>query len=291
MWALGPARTLAQAMTIAFGTLTLGAARAEPIEPIQVAPALSTPALSLDRRFELEAMRGSDRVRLATLDPTVKITTSGAAAAEPFGLLARRAPESGLWRKWRGVQRQIQIEAELLASCRADPQACPSAPARRFLAMIETARARQGRARLGEINRAINLAIRPMSDLAQYGVIDLWTSPLATLAAGAGDCEDYAIAKYVALREVGLGNEDLRLLVVRDTKLREDHAVVAARLDGRWMVLDNRRLVLLEDVQLKQYVPLFAIDDDGVKRLVSNETAPSSMSNRAAASDPAPGAN
>ena len=285
MWSLGPARALAQAMTIAFGALIFSAARAEPMEPIEAAP-----ALSLDRRFELEAMRGSDRVRLAALDPTVKITTSGAAAAEPFGLLARRAPESGLWRKWRGVQRQIQIEAELLASCRADPQACPSAPARRFLAMIETARARQGRARLGEINRAINLAIRPMSDLAQYGVIDLWTSPLATLTAGAGDCEDYAIAKYVALREVGLGNEDLRLLVVRDTKLREDHAVVAARLDGRWVVLDNRRLVLLEDIQLKQYVPLFAIDDDGVKRLVSNE-APSSMSNQAAASDPAPGAN
>src|SRR5437899_1466539 len=53
-------------------------------------------------------------------------------------------------------------------------------------------------------------------------------------------------------REVGLDNEDLRLLIVRDTKLREDHAVVAARLDGRWLVLDNRRLVLLEDIQLEQ---------------------------------------
>ena len=75
----------------------------------------------------------------------------------------------------------------------------------------------------------------------------------------------------MALREAGLDSEDLRLLLVRDTRLREDHAVVAARLDGRWVVLDNRRLVLLEDIQLQQYVPMFEIDDDGVKRLVSGD--------------------
>ncbi len=40
---------------------------------------------------------------------------------------------------------------------------------------------REGRARLGEINRAINLAVRPVSDLAQYGQLDVWTSPLVTL--------------------------------------------------------------------------------------------------------------
>jgi predicted transglutaminase-like cysteine proteinase len=43
-----------------------------------------------------------------------------------------------------------------------------------------------------------------VSDLAQYGVTELWASPLTTFAAGAGDCEDYAIAKYVALRQAGM---------------------------------------------------------------------------------------
>jgi len=146
------------------------------------------------------------------------------------------------------------------------------------------------------INRAINLSIPPMSDWAQYGVADLWSSPLATLAAGAGDCEDYAIAKYVALREAGLDNEDLRLLVVRDTNLHRNHAVVAARLDGHWLVLDSRWLMLLEDLQLKQYAPLFEIDDDGVKWLVSRETLRSSSrmtpdATRAASEDAAPSAH
>ena len=293
MWAPGPARALAQAMTIAFAALIFPEALAEPIAS---APVQGAPILSPDRRLELEAMRHPHPVRLAAIDP--KTPTSGeshSAGTEPFGWMALQAPEGALWRKWRGVQHEIRMESAVLALCRTNPGDCPSAPARRFLAMIETAQARQGRARLGEINRAINLSIRPMSDLAQYGVVDLWTSPLATLAAGAGDCEDYAIAKYVALREAGIDNEDLRLLIVRDTKLREDHAVVAARLDGRWLVLDNRRLVLLEDMQLTQYVPIFEIDDDGVKRLVSGEMLERSSRNepgaRRAASDPNPGAH
>jgi len=294
MWAAGPARVLAWAITMAFAALSFPHALAEPIEPT----ALAAPGLSPDRRLELEARRYADSVRLAALDPgPAKSPASASLSAEPYGRIALPAPEGELWRKWRQVEREIRTEAAVLARCRADPGDCPSAAARRFLAIIEAGQARRGRARLGEINRAINLSIRPMSDLAQYGVPDLWTSPLATLAAGAGDCEDYAIAKYVALREAGLERRDLRLLVVRDRKLRDDHAVVAARLDGRWLVLDNRRLLLLEDLQLTQYLQMFEIDDAGVKRLVPRETLHGSAtiepaaSPAAAGSDPAPGAH
>ena len=86
---------------------------------------------------------------------------------------------------------------------------CVSPAALKFLDIVDAARLREGRARLGEINRAINLAIRPISDLAQHGQIDVWTSPLATLARGGGDCEDYAIAKFVALRRAGIAPDDL----------------------------------------------------------------------------------
>jgi hypothetical protein len=74
---------------------------------------------------------------------------------------------------------------------------------------VDNAKAREGRAQIGEINRAINLAIHPMSDLAQYGEIDVWSSPLLTFTTGSGDCEDYAIAKFVALRQAGISPEGL----------------------------------------------------------------------------------
>ena len=97
----------------------------------------------------------------------------------------------------------------------------------RFLSIVELGRMREGRARLGEINRAVNLSIKPVSDLAQYGIADYWSAPLATLGVGAGDCEDYAVVKYAALRELGIDPDDLRLVVVSDIKRKTLHAVVA----------------------------------------------------------------
>lgn len=91
-------------------------------------------------------------------------------------------------------------------------------------------------------------------------------SPLATLAAGAGDCEDYAIAKFVALHEAGVASDDLRLVIMREILSGEDHAVVAARVDGRWHVLDNRHLAMIEDTEVDKYRPIFAIDAEGAKR-------------------------
>jgi predicted transglutaminase-like cysteine proteinase len=111
--------------------------------------------------------------------------------------------------KWADLQSRILAEKETLAACRSGGRPCPEA-ARRFLSIVENGRQRQGRALLGEINRAINLSIRPMSDLAQYGVEDYWAAPLESLSSGAGDCEDYAIAKYVALEESGVASNDLQ---------------------------------------------------------------------------------
>ena len=81
------------------------------------------------------------------------------------------------------MQRRLDDEMVQLALCEGDRDGCVSPAALQFLAIVDAARLREGRARLGEINRAINLAIRPMSDLAQYGQIDVWT--LAACDAGA----------------------------------------------------------------------------------------------------------
>ena len=185
-------------------------------------------------------------------------------SAEPFGLPASSLSGGGLRDKWLGVQRRLEDEMVQLALCEGDRDGCVSPAALQFLAIVDAARLREGRARLGEINRAINLAIRPMSDLAQHGQIDVWTSPLATLARGGGDCEDYAIAKFVALRRAGIAPDDIRIVVMHDTIHGEDHAVAAARLDGRWLTLDNRRMAMVEDAYVRNYRPLFVIDQYGV---------------------------
>jgi predicted transglutaminase-like cysteine proteinase len=187
-------------------------------------------------------------------------------SAEPFAMPASPLLGGGLRQKWLGVQHRLDDELVQLALCDGDRDGCVSPAALKLLAIVDAARAREGRARLGEINRAINLAVRAMSDLAQYGEIDVWASPLVTFARGAGDCEDYAIAKFVALRLAGIAPDDLRIVIVHDPARGEDHAVAAAKLDGRWLTLDNRRMAMVEDVDARNYRPIFVIDSDGVKR-------------------------
>jgi hypothetical protein len=135
-----------------------------------------------------------------------------------------------------------------------------------LLSIVDAAHNRTGLARFGETNRAINLAIRPMSDQAQYGVEDQWSSPLATLTTGAGDCEDYAIAKFLALQLAGVAPADLRIVILRNALTLEDHAVVAARLNDQWYLLDNRHMAMALDAQLTGYRPLFVLDASGAKR-------------------------
>ena len=181
---------------------------------------------------------------------------------EPFGLFAFRAPEGILWTKWRGVQASMRAEADAIERCREDGY-CTSAM-KRFIAISDKAKDLSGARRIEQINSDVNNAVRYVSDYAQHGVADLWSAPLATLSTGQGDCEDYAIVKYAMLMQAGVNSSDLRLMLVKDLSVRQDHAVLAVRQDGRWLVLDNRRSMPFETADLRHFVPLFALNEQGV---------------------------
>jgi predicted transglutaminase-like cysteine proteinase len=203
--------------------------------------------------------------RIALLTPSPKDhDQEHTVIREPFDLQLTEALPNEVSAKWADLQSRIRSEEETLTACRAGSSECPAA-ARRFLQIIELGRQHHGRARLGVVNRAVNLSIKPASDRAQYGVDDFWAAPLATLGAGAGDCEDYAIVKYVALREAGIVPSDLRLMIVRDTKRKTDHAVLAVRLGEEWLILDNRTLIMVSADDARQYYPLFVLDHRGVR--------------------------
>ena len=220
---------------------------------------------SAHTRIEIERHHDDhSQAKMVKLDPA---ELSIAPSEEPFGLNTMPAASGDILTKWSRVENDISVEKKILTSCGKSVTECSSA-AKKFLAIVAEGRTRSGRARIGVINRAINLAVRPMSDLAQWGVEDRWTAPLATLTSGLGDCEDYAIAKYFALTEAGIAAKDVKLVVVRDLVVDEDHAVVAVRLDGSWLILDNRRLALVNDIEMRRVIPLFVLDSGGVKKFI-----------------------
>ncbi|MEW6454898.1 MAG: transglutaminase-like cysteine peptidase [Pseudomonadota bacterium] len=190
------------------------------------------------------------------------------AMAEPFGIGASELKQGSLFDKWRSITQALPGEIAIVAQCREDMDACP-AEAKRFIAVLDKALAREGFAQIAEINRSINLNIRPIDDLTLYGVNEFWATPLTTFANGAGDCEDYAIAKYVALRLIGISEDDVRLVVVYDRNTHEHHAVASVRHNERWLVLDNRTLAIQDDAEVAQFDPLFVLNGQGVRRLAA----------------------
>jgi predicted transglutaminase-like cysteine proteinase len=226
-------------------------------------------------KIDREKGRGPGATRLAMLIPSNIATDARPdpndappVGTEPFGLFSFRAPDGILWRKWRGLEADMAKEQSVLDRCRESAESCPSYAAQ-FLRLINAVKSKSGRAQLEEANRSVNMAIRYVSDYAQFGEADRWSAPLASFATAKGDCEDYAIAKYVALREAGFSRDEMRLVLARDRSVRQDHAVLAARLDGRWLILDSRSSELIEDSDASGLTPMFSINHRGVHLLAA----------------------
>lgn len=89
-------------------------------------------------------------------------------------------------------------------------------------------------AELDRINREINKAIEPATDLEIYGETEVWTLPTKR-----GDCEDYALLKRHILMKRGWPASALLMTVVRDEK-GEGHAVLTVRTQQGDYILDNK---------------------------------------------------
>ena len=184
--------------------------------------------------------------------------------AKLFGMETDPVPEGALSDKWHRVEAEIAKDLEIIARCRAD-NPCP-ALAHKLIDLSLEGAGRTDRARVGMINRAVNLAISPASDAKNWGVQDHWGHPLETLHFSSGDCEDYAFVKYAALLAAGFSKDALKIVVLRNRWPNEEHAVVAVRVDHQWLILDNRTLSLVRDTDVVRAIPEFVLDDRGVRR-------------------------
>jgi predicted transglutaminase-like cysteine proteinase len=187
-------------------------------------------------------------------------------AVQLFGMDTEPVTAGPLLDKWRRVEAGITKDLAVIAQCQAN-KPC-SAPAQKLIDLSLEGTGRSRRARVGMINRAVNLAISPVSDEMQWGVPDHWSDPLETLQSNSGDCEDYAIVKYVALLVAGFSKDAVKIVVLRNRLPNEDHAVVAVRLDHQWLILDNRTLTLVRDTDVTRAIPEFVLDDQGVSRVL-----------------------
>jgi len=242
-------------------------------EPPAVSFTIAAVLAALDARRQ-GALPG--KVRLASVARVGPVSDAAIApfgvmrplGAEPFGYFGFRAPQGPVWQNWRGIEADIAHDQIVLDSCERSVRNCPAIAAQ-FLRLIDAVKLKSGRAQLDLANRLVNRAIRYVSDPPQNGAADHWSAPLETFATGRGDCEDYAIAKYVALREAGFPLDDLRIVLLRGRLFQQDHAVLAARIDDNWIVLDSLHAALMDDSEMAGFLPVFALSHRSIYLLAA----------------------
>jgi len=102
---------------------------------------------------------------------------------------------------------------------------------------------------------------RYIGDDKNYGATDYWATPVEFLTKG-GDCEDYAIAKYTALRALGVPEERLRIAIVQDLQKNIPHAILVVYTDQGPLLLDNQIKTAVNASRVSHYKPIFSINRD-----------------------------
>jgi predicted transglutaminase-like cysteine proteinase len=161
--------------------------------------------------------------------------------------------------QWQRVLQKIETERSTYRACAAAEADCPSRGAASWQAMIRDQRGRPPLRQLDTVNRFLN-GWRYKEDAANYGRPDYWATPLEFFLRS-GDCEDYAIAKYVTLRQLGFAAEQLRLVVVHDVVRDLAHAVLAVYLDDQVYILDNLTRAVVPQDEVAHYVPYYSINE------------------------------
>ncbi len=176
-----------------------------------------------------------------------------------FGTTTVESHAISLFPKWTWMlQRYLREEPEEKAPCTPtpNPHSCSLQRWQGFLASI---RRMSPMDQLRSVNRFANYAPY-VTDPVNYHVPDYWATPLQFLTLD-GDCEDYAIAKYMSLRALGFPDSALRIVVLQDMNLNVAHAILVVILDGTAWVLDNQVPEVVPASSIHHYRPIYSLNE------------------------------
>ncbi|WP_165957349.1 transglutaminase-like cysteine peptidase [Pseudomonas sp. H9] len=120
--------------------------------------------------------------------------------------------------------------------------------------------------KLRRVNDFFNRTIRYGEDIDIWKKADYWASPMETLEMGMGDCEDFALAKFFTLQQLGIADSHLRMVYATQTSTQQAHMVLGywADADAQPVVLDNLENAILPIAQRNDLAVRFAFDELGL---------------------------
>ena len=130
-----------------------------------------------------------------------------------------------------------------------------------LISTLQDANSLTEKQKLTEVNNFFNQFVYAQ-DQKLWGKNDYWASPLEFVGAKGGDCEDYSIAKYYSLMELGVGEDQLRLVYVKAIKYDQFHMVLAYYPSRRAnpFILDNLEYDIVPASRRKDLLPVYSFN-------------------------------
>jgi predicted transglutaminase-like cysteine proteinase len=176
-----------------------------------------------------------------------------------FGMIEIKASSINAIPKWVKVLGRIQDEGGIYNRCKVNPAICVDEGLMKWGNFIQELKGQSPREQMEQIHAFIN-RWPYITDNELWGVSDYWETP-KEFVNNSGDCEDYAIAKYMSLKALGWPLGKMRLAVVQDTVRDIPHAILIVELEGRYWVLDNLVSEPVPDSTMSQYKPYYAVNE------------------------------
>ncbi|MBM6550450.1 transglutaminase-like cysteine peptidase [Marinomonas ostreistagni] len=131
--------------------------------------------------------------------------------------------------------------------------------------MVEGAQGSDVVGKLQTVNDFFNM-MEFVNDIKHWGKEDYWATPIEFLATGGGDCEDFTIAKYFALRELGVPDDKLRLVYVKALTLNQHHMVLAYydTPTSVPVILDNLDRTIKPAIQRNDLQPIYSFNAENL---------------------------
>lgn len=161
---------------------------------------------------------------------------------------------------WTSYAERQQQAADRLLQCLASLNNCATRSEAHWRASLVEISQLDKSQQLNAVNELVNGLITYREDIDNFGRSDYWATPFEAFQAG-GDCEDYAIAKYISLRILGFPVEKMRITVIKDTLRNNAHAVLNVNYNQRNLILDNKFNSVVSDRSIRNYKPVYSVNE------------------------------
>ena len=161
--------------------------------------------------------------------------------------------------QWSRVLAKAKSERRQFRACLDNQAACSTSGHKSWREVFAAAKSKPELEKLKTVNAYFNRWPYKI-DREIYGVSEFWATPLEFMKRS-GDCEDYAIAKFFVLRDLGLANEQLRIVILMDRIRRIGHAVLAVYALGDILILDSLTDLVFSHKKYRHYVPQYSMNE------------------------------